>query len=59
MVPNYTDLRTLEDGTHFRVINGECTGYVFSINDEKYVHVDATNREYKITGNEDLIIVLI
>lgn len=52
----YTDLRELSDGTRFLVINGDWTGYVHSINGEKYMHIDKNNRDIKLTGKEDLII---
>lgn len=55
----YIDLRTLEDGTRFHVINGEWTGYVFSQDNEKHIHIDATNKDKKLNGNEDLIIKII
>lgn len=56
---SYTDLRTLPDGQRFHVENGDWTGYVFSKDGEKYVHVDATCREWKLNGNEELNITLI
>ena len=52
----YTDLRELENGTRFRVLNGNWTGYVHSIDGEKYMHIDETNRDIKLKGTEDLII---
>ena len=52
----YTDLRTLKDGTKFYVENGDWTGYVFSKNGEKHIHIDAINTDRKVTGNEDLIV---
>lgn len=55
----YTDLRTLEDGTKFHVENGMWNGYVFSKNGIKYMHIIATDRDYKLTGNEELIITII
>ena len=56
---SYTDLRTLPDGQRFHVENGDWTGYVFSKDGEKYIHVDATCREWKLSGNERLNITLI
>ena len=56
---NYTDLRTLADGTKFRVRNGDWTGYVFSKNTEKYMHIDETGEDRKLTGEEDLDIKII
>lgn len=50
----YTDLRELSDGTRFLVINGDWTGYVHSINGEKYMHIDKTNNDIKLKGTEDL-----
>jgi len=58
--PNpYTDLRTLEDGTQFYVKNGRWTGYVFSLDGEKYMHINETDSNRKLTGKEDLIIKII
>lgn len=56
---SYTDLRTLPDGQRFHVENGDWTGYVFSKDGEKYMHVDATCRDWKLSGNEGLIITFI
>lgn len=56
---SYTDLRTLPDGQRFHVNNGDWTGYVFSKDGEKYMHIDAIDENYKLTGNEDLNITLI
>lgn len=56
---SYTDLRTLPDGQRFHVENGDWTGYVFSKDGEKYIHVDATCRDWKLNGNEELNITLI
>lgn len=55
----YTDLRTLEDGTKFYVVNGDWTGYVHSINNEKYMHIDKTNKDIKLKGTEDLEIKIL
>lgn len=56
MTNEYIDLRTLKDGTRFLVENGNWTGYIFSLNGEKYMHIDETCRDVKLTGREDLII---
>lgn len=56
---NYTDLRTLSDGTEFRVRNGDWTGYVFSRNSEKYIHINKTGKDRRLTGQEDLDIKIL
>ena len=55
----YTDLRTLPDGTHFEVVNGLWTGYVFERDGQKYMHIDDLEEDHKLTGKEDLIIDII
>ena len=55
----YTDLRRLKDGTRFYVKNGCWTGYIFSKNDMKYIHINKTGDEHKLNGKEDLIIKVI
>ena len=52
----YTDLRTLEDGTAFYVVNGNWDGYIFVKDDKKYVHANTTGTDKEITGNEQLTI---
>ena len=56
MTDEYFDLRTLKDGTHFLVKNGNWTGYIFSLAGKKYMHIDETDKDIKLTGREDLII---
>ena len=56
MTNEYIDLRTLKNGTRFLVKNGNWTGYIFSLNGEKYMHIDETCRDVKLTGREELII---
>jgi len=55
----YTDLRTLADDTRFEVQNGCWTGYVFSKDGVKYMHIDKTGQEVELNGKEDLIIKII
>jgi len=52
----YTDLRTLEDGTAFHVVNGNWDGHIFVKDDKKYVHVNKTGMDKEISGNEQLTI---
>lgn len=59
MSKQYTDLRTLEDGTKFHVENGMWNGYIFSRSGIKYMHVIATGADIKLTGNERLIVTII
>lgn len=54
----YTDLRTLKDGTVFRVENGAWKGVVFSKHGKKYVHVYDTGKNHLISGDENLIITI-
>ena len=52
----YTDLRTLKDGTAFYVKNGHWTGYVFVKNGDKYMHIDETGQDKLLNGDEGLVI---
>ena len=54
----YADLRELADNTEFYVINGDWNGYVFSKNGAKFLHINETNADHQISGEEDLIIQL-
>ena len=54
--PNYTDLRMLDDGTRFRVQNGNWIGSIFSKDGQKYMHIDETGVDKLLTGNEQLIV---
>jgi predicted nucleotidyltransferase len=55
----FTDLRELRDGTRFEVINGRWTGSIFSKDEKKYMHVDATNRDVPLNGSEQLSISIL
>ncbi len=51
-----TDLRNLPNGTWFHVVNGNWVGYVFSQDENKYMHIKDTNEDKILTGKEDLVI---
>ena len=49
------DMRTLDDGTIFHVTNGNWDGYIFSKNDEKYMHIGHLDcKDVPLYGIEDL-----
>ena len=58
MCEKYTDLRTLPNGTKFRVENGNWYGYIFEKNGKKYIHINKTCEEFLVTGKEDLVITI-
>ncbi len=50
----YDDLRTLDIGDRFNVINGAWRGYVFERNGQKMAHIEATGTDFAVTGDEKL-----
>lgn len=46
------DLRTLEDNTHFYVINGNYDACIKTIDGKKYMHIISTGVDFRLTGNE-------
>ena len=52
------DLRTLEDHTHFHVINGDYDAYIKTINGKKHMHIIATGADFQLTGNEKLDVLI-
>ncbi len=45
----WIDLRTLPSGTEFWVVNGGWSGYIYTLNEEKYMHVNRTGADFKLT----------
>lgn len=53
------DMRTLNNGIVFHVINGNWNGYIFSKNGKKYMHIYGLNDDRPLSGFEDLYIKII
>jgi len=56
---NYTDLRSLLPNTKFRVENGGWCGRIIVKENIRYLHVEETDKEWKITGKEHLIVTIL
>ena len=55
----YIDLRFLDPGTRFHVINGDWTGTIFSKGNERWFLIEDTGEDRKITGNEGLCVEIL